>query len=186
MAINPPSISALAAGLLVSGACGGVVGWKLRDADYQRHLKQDAAAAAKATTKALEHRDRGEAISQSTREEKSRVDAQTRIVYQTIEKEVPRLVTETKIEKVVVAGGGLPAGFVWTFNNAASNSSAPFPTGTDRDAPTGVDLSDLARTTAGNFELYHHCAAEVAAWHDWYNRLKAEWPTPLPPSTKKD
>lgn len=159
----------------VGAVCTGL-GWKVRDRDYQEHLKKDAQAQVTATqaARAVEHK--AEDISQGVREEVAKEQARTQVIYKTITEKVPVYVTQTKIEKRVVASGGLPAGFVWTYNGAASNSEAPLPTGIDPDTPSGVDLSTVASVTAGNFALYHQCRADLRGWQTWYEKLKATWP----------
>lgn len=162
----------------------GTLGWKLRDADYQAHLKKDARIEARAqqVTRELEGRlDRG---TQAVREDVAVAQAHTEVVYRTVTKEVPVYVTRTQFEERVVAAGGLPAGFVWLHNQAASGSTAPLPPSTSPDAPTGLGMSDLAGVIAGNYAVCEDLRARDAAWTAWYERLLAEWPTSSPPSDK--
>lgn len=164
-------------GTHLAALAGGLgVGWKLRDADYQRHLKKEAVALEKAQGEARKQEAAQENTSQEVRDKVSSKQAHAEIVYRTVTKEVPVYVTRTKAEQKVVAGGGLPAGLVWAYNQSASNSPAPFPSGLDPDAPTGVNLSELASVTSGNFAVCHQYRAELEGWHSWYNQLKASWP----------
>lgn len=153
----------------------GYGGWKLRDADYQRHLKKDAAAAALAQVQARATERRLETAAQEVREEVSAEKVRTEIVYRTVTKEVPVYVTQTQFARDVDARGGLPAGFVWNYNQSASNSTAPFPSGLDPDAPTEVGVSTLALTTAGNFKVCHDWRSEVEGWREWYRGVYLIW-----------
>lgn len=165
--------------ILIGFACltSGAIGWSLRDADYQAHLKKDAQAEAHAQVEARKVEAKQEAQAQSVREIVTQKQAEAQVVYRTITQEVPVYVTRTQFEDRVVAGGGLPAGLVWLYNQAASGTAAPLPSGLNPDSPTGVDVSTLASTTAGNFSLYHACKAEVEGWHTWYDNLAASWPS---------
>lgn len=154
----------------------GFIGWKVRDADYQAHLKQEADAKVVAVEGVREAEARNEVITQDTREDVAQKQAQVQVVYRTVTKEIPVYVTQTKFEERVVADGGLPLGLVWSYNQSASNSTAPLPPGTDPDTPTGIGVSALAGTTAGNFAVCHSWREELQGWHAWYNRLEAEWP----------
>lgn len=154
----------------------GFMGWKLRDADYQRHLKGEAQAQVTTQIVTREVEGRNEEVSQSERDALATQQQKVQVVYRTTTKEIPVYVTHTEFEERVVASGGLPAGLVWTYNRSASNSEAPLPTGLDADAPAGVSVSELAGVTAGNFALCHTYRDEVGRWHSWYNRLLADWP----------
>lgn len=166
----------LIASHLAVALSAGFIGWKVRDADYQAHLKKEARVEVKAQQDTRKVEASNETLSQDHREKNAQAQQQVQVVYRTVTKEVPVYVTRTQFEEKVVAGGGLPAGFVWNYNQSASNSTAPFPTGLDPDTPTGLGMSALAGTTAGNFALCHSWRAELQQWHDWYNDLSAQWP----------
>lgn len=152
-------------------------GWKVRDADYQRHLRLDLKQVAAHEAAMRELEGRLEAQAEEARAEIEAAEAKTRVVYRTVTKEVPVYVTQTKFEERVVASGGLPAGFVWLHNNSAANSTAPFPSGLGPDTPTGLGMSDLAGTIAGNYALCYSYKAEAEGWRSWYDRLVKEWPS---------
>ncbi|KUJ04962.1 hypothetical protein AR275_20295 [Stenotrophomonas maltophilia] len=87
----------------------------------------------------------------------------------TITKEVPVYVTPT-----ADAACAVPVGFVHIHNAAASGDPAAGPAG-DPDAPaTGVALSAVAETVAGNYTTCHATAAQVVALQDLARRLQAE------------
>lgn len=163
----------------------GWAGWTIRDADYQAHLKKDARAAEQAQKDARQVELKLESGSQEVRDVVAQENVRTEIVYRTVTKEVPVYVTQTKFAQDVDAGGGLPAGLVWTYNRAASNSEAPIPPGLDPDAPTGTGVSTLATITAGNFALCYQWRAEAQGWRDWYEKLRADWPTAQAEEKKK-
>lgn len=164
---------AIGAGLILS-LVSGAGGWKLRDADYQRHLKEDARAQAKAQQKVTERVLQKEAVSADVREDRDTKREANRSTTQIIYREVPKYVTRTVFEDRLVAAGGLPAGFVWSFNQSASGDTTPLPARLSPDTPTGVDLSTVATVTAGNAELYRSCKADLEAWGSWYAKLTAQ------------
>ena len=133
--------------LLVGCAASGFMGWKLRDADYQRHLRHDAAEVAQAEKETRRLEAANESLVQQVRENKAQADAKTQVVYRTIIQEVPKYVTQTQFEERVVASGGLPAGFVWNYNQGVANATAPFPSGLDPDAPPDRDWETYLGTS---------------------------------------
>lgn len=172
--------------ILIALACtitGGVVGWKLRDRDYQAHLKQDAQQETLAvqTVRAIEGA--ADRITNETREAIAKKAAEREIVTRTITKEIPPYVTKTVFTERIDAGGGLPAGFVWVHNQAASGSTAPLPPGVDPDAPTGIGMPELADTLVHNYGECHAVREEAQGWRDWYVQLKKGWPTGASPDS---
>lgn len=161
-----PTLLALGAALLASSS--GFVGWKLRDSDYQAHLKRDAKQEAQ-WQKALRLVE-GEAdrIVTETRAKLDEKEVQRETVYRTITKEIPHYVTRTEFAERVVASGGLPAGLVWLHNQAASGSPVPLPSGLDPNAPTGVDVPELATVLTGNYSVCASYRNEAEAWREWY------------------
>lgn len=167
------------ASLLVCAGAGCFTGWKLRDGDYQRHLKQDAVAAAKTDKASRSIEQSLVTISSASRQRLDQKEVLIRTQFKTIVEKVPYYVTNTVQEKAVVAGGGLPLGFVWVHNAAALgvNPPAASPSGPQSGDPSGVDLSTLARVAAGNYELYHQCRARLEEWDSFYDQLTAKWPS---------
>lgn len=155
---------------LLVGAGGG---WKLRDADYQRHLREDAQHEVTAQQRVRQVEHRAEDHAQQARDQVARATEHTRIVYQTVTKEVPVYVTQTVFAQEVDASGGLPSGLVWLHNQAAANSTAPLPSSIDPGAPAGVGVSELASVLAGNYALCHQFRAEAEGWRSWYELNRA-------------
>lgn len=153
----------------------GFVGWKVRDSDYQAHLKKEAKAEVVVVQDVRKQEAQNETASQGHREELAQKQQEVQVVYRTVTKEVPVYVTQTQFEERVVADGGLPLGFVWSYNQSAANATAPLPSGTDPDTPTGLGMSALAGSLAGNFAVCHAYRAELEQWHAWYNDLEARW-----------
>jgi hypothetical protein len=157
-------------------AVAGTVGWQLRDRDYQAHLKEEAEDAVQVIRDVRDVEDRNEKVSQANREELSQKQQQVQVVYRTVTKEIPVYVTHTQFEERVVANGGLPLGFVWSYNQSVASATAPLPPGLNPDTPTGLGMSALAGNAAGNFAMCHAWRAELTQWHSWYNQLEASWP----------
>lgn len=79
----------------------------------------------------------------------------------------------------------VPRGFVRLHNEAAGqpgDSSRPaqaaaLPPGgpTDADAASGVALSEVGGTVAGNYAQYQEVAGRLVAWQTWYKGALAAW-----------
>lgn len=175
--------------LLASAAGGGVVGWQLRDRDYQSHLKDDREAERKAQEEARKLEGVLEDGSQTVRDEKAERDA--RIVYrtQTLIKEVPYYVPQTSVSVAAVdTSGGLPSGLVFLHNRAADPDHAPdtLPSGLTADTPSGIGLPELTGTVVSNYGTCQAYRSEALSWRSWYEKLVAEWPrTDLDPRKEK-
>ena len=156
------------------GACGasGIVGWKVRDYDYQQHLKADAEALLKASERARNTEATNEQtssiIGQRVEVEKERI----RTVTQTIIKEVPVYVTNEADDRCTV-----PDGAVRLLDAAASgNPPAPYAPGESPDAPSGHDLSGVVSSVVNNYGYTHELEATVKGWQDWYAQVVKDWP----------
>ena len=167
-----PKLALLGAAL--SLALGGYGGWKLRDADYQEHLKRDAQEDAQWQKSLRLVEGEADRIVQEVRDWGTVEKSQVEVRYRTIEKRIPEYVTRTVFEERVVASGGLPAGLVWLHNQAAAGGSpVPLPSGLDPDAPTGLGVSDLAGVLTRNYALYQQCSIDLQAWGRWYDQQLA-------------
>jgi hypothetical protein len=161
-------------------ALGSGIGWKLRDGDYQRHLKQDAQLDAKAVTLARAAEQASLKASEVIRSQQETKEAAIRTVYRTITKEVPVYVPQSSpASQALDTAGGLPLGLVWSYNAAllgGDPQSASVP-GLSSSDPSGVDLPTLARVEAGNLEVLNICRSRLEAWDKFYGELRASWPT---------
>jgi len=158
---------------VVALLAAGAVGYELGHTQYLHLQTQVAQQATKSATTEVIRIVKAQAVSTQVAQEDADQQAQVRTVTQTIVKEVPKYVTQTVYADRVVHDGGLPVGFVWNHNQAASGDPTPAPTGTDLDAPSGVDLSALANTIADNYGLYHSCRASLSHWEEWYAKEKS-------------
>ncbi len=173
--IPTPLLLALSAALVSVSAFGG---WKLRDSDYQRHLAAEARAAGGADLAARTDEHKAEAAATASRTLADAGKAQAEIVYRTVTKEVPTYVTQTPAAQAVVSAGGLPAGFVWGYNQSVTAALDPLPPGLSPSAPTGIDMSTLAEVTAGNLAVCRTYRSEALGWRDWYARVAALYNQP--------
>lgn len=89
-------------------------------------------------------------------------------------------VTKTLVQKVnvyVPAAADtkcvVPVGFVRFHDAAAAGLSGP--SGGPDETPSGVPLSAVALTLAGNYGIAHDWRAEALGWRDWYVKEKAAW-----------
>ena len=178
-ALSPYKALALVATHLSVLAAGTWLGWTIRDADYQAHLKKDKAEALAQEREVRKIEGQLEAESQKVRDNVTQREGTVRIVYRDVVKEIPRYVTQTVFEERVRADGGLPAGFVFLYNKAASNDpEATLPSGIDPDTPTGLDLSALTSVATGNLGVCHSYRIEAEAWREWYAVVEKGWPKP--------
>lgn len=81
---------------------------------------------------------------------------------QTIIKEIPVYVTEASDSACVV-----PRGFVRLHNAAAAGDRLPEPAGSPDAAPSGVALSAVAETVAGNYGSCRETAEQLIALQAW-------------------
>lgn len=158
---------ALTAGLSLALGFGG--GWKLRD--WQ--AAEAAQKAARAETRALQKTlaiERGAA--RASADIGAKVEARTeavRTVTRTIIERVPAYVSPAADARCV-----LPLGFVRVHDAAALGlSPAPAAAGQSDEAASGLELSDVARTVAGNYGICHEAVEQVTGWQDFYRELQA-------------
>ncbi len=86
---------------------------------------------------------------------------EVKVAGETIIKEVPIYVTKESDARCVI-----PAGFVRVHDDAAANRVSE-PTGNAHAAPSGVALSAVAETVAGNYATCHQNAEQLKAIQDW-------------------
>lgn len=165
------AILAVIAAILMS--LSGVAGWKLRDADYQRHLKADAQAALTASEGARRVEGKNEETATDIGRQVEEAKTEIQIVTRTLIKEIPIHVTREADAHCVV-----PLGFVRLHDAAATGNPAPtYAPGESPDQASGTDLSTVAGTVADNYGYTRELEAQVTGWQDWYERVKADWPT---------
>ena len=150
----------------------GAAGWRVRDHDYQMHLKADSEAALKASEQAREveqtSTDTSNQIGLQVEEAKERI----RYVNRQILKEVPVYVTQESDARCVV-----PDGAVRVLDAASTgNPPVPYGPGQSPDAPSRHDLSGLVSNVVGNYGYTLELEAQVKGWQDWYAEQKANWP----------
>jgi hypothetical protein len=165
------------AAICLSGV-SGLAGWKLRDGDYQRHLKADARAALVASEGAREVEATNEEIGNEIGQEVETAKATIRYVTRTLIKEVPIYVSQEADARCVV-----PVGFISVLNHAATGSApSPDPSGQPAgpeqglDDDSGVELSTVATSVVENYGYTRELEARVTGWQDWYQRVRANWP----------
>lgn len=157
--------AALGAAMLIVGFGSG---WTVRD----WKAGADATRAAKAETKAavrVIYRERAQA-DVTSRVGAAAAKAQIEIRYrtETLIKEVPVYVTVEADRQCVV-----PVGFVRLHDAAAAGSAIPEPAGVADDAPSGVALSAIAATVAGNYGDYQAVSRQLTDLQDWVRQQQA-------------
>jgi hypothetical protein len=86
---------------------------------------------------------------------------------ETIEKEVPKHVTQEDDRRCVV-----PIGFVRSYDAAVANDRDPGAAGVDERAASGIPLSVVAETDAFNLTLGHAWRKRAAACIEAYNAVR--------------
>lgn len=159
------AVLALLAGVHHHGVGAGVAKERAAEAKRLERARKDVA---KRTAKA-------EAISADAQAglERERVRIETRTV--TLIKEIPVYVSPAADARCVI-----PVGFVRFHDAAASEATLPAASGGSLDAPSGVDLSAVAETIAGNYGAAFQWRAEALTWRAWYRDQKAAWDKPPP------
>ena len=102
----------------------------------------------------------------------AKLAAERREIFITLQKEVPVYVTSLADSRCIV-----PRGFVQHHDAAAAARAAPDPgpAGGPVDADSGIALSAVAGTVAGNYAICHDAIAEVRRWREWYAEFSAQW-----------
>lgn len=149
------------------------VGWKVRDYDFQKHLKADAEAALDASEAAREVEGKNEEISQDVGREVEEAKTQIQYVTRTLIKEVPIHVTAESDNRCVV-----PLGAVRVLDAAATgNPTISYAPGESADQASGVELSGVVSNVTDNYGYTRELEAQVIGWQDWYERVRKDWPT---------
>lgn len=154
-------VGAVAALLLSGGAYikGRLDGEALADAEHQK-------AATIASEKARDIEAKAASITVDVGQKHAEALAEIVVVNRIITREVPRYVTIEADRRCDV-----PAGFV-SLHDAAAGGRVPEVSGTagSPDDPSGVALSAVAATVAGNYGTCHAAIEQVKAWQEWWGR----------------
>ena len=154
----------------LTSAAGGVIGYKVRDAAFQRHLKKDAEAVARISTASAK-------ISQTISTQLATKQGAIAALTQQLQDRTP-IYVNAKAPCVNGPSGGadVTVGFARMHDYAARGVPAPAdPGGAALGAPAGVGMPALIGTVGGNYGLCHQWKAEVEAWREWYPRQKMVW-----------
>lgn len=167
----PHLLMGATAGVLIAGLIGGVCGYKLRDADYQRHLKADTERALKdqqdvtRLVTALGKINAGVAHLKQERD---------RLISETTQNNLGRISTYVPASKSCPS---VTVGFGLLHDYGARGQSAPVsgPPGVNLSAPAGIDLPTVAGTIQRNYDVCYKWRSEALAWREWYDRNRAAW-----------
>lgn len=159
------------AAICLSGV-SGLAGWKLRDADYQSHLKADARAALTASEGARKIEGKNEATATDVGRQVEEAKTEIQYVSRTIIQKVPEYVTSDADARCVV-----PLGFVRLHDaSATGNPPAPAAPGEPNDADSGLALSQVVPVIADNYAYTRTLEAQVIGWQTWFAAVQADWP----------
>lgn len=149
------------------------VGWKVRDYDFQKHLKADAEAAQRASEAAREVEGNNEQIGTDVGQQVEEAKTQIQYVTRTLIKEVPIHVTAESDNRCVV-----PLGAVRVLDAAATgNPTISYGPGESADQASGVELSGVVSSVTDNYGYTRELEAQVIGWQEWYERVRKDWPT---------
>ncbi len=149
------------------------VGWKVRDYDFQKHLKADAEAAQRASEAAREVEGHNEEIGNDVGQQVEEAKTQIQYVTRTLIKEVPTHVTVESDNRCVV-----PLGAVRVLDAAATgNPTISYGPGESADQASGVELSGVVSSVTDNYGYTRELEAQVIGWQEWYERVRKDWPT---------
>lgn len=147
--------------LTLAGAAGFGLAWRMQEkriatlrADQKIREATDAAIIAHWQKRAAEIRER--IVVKYVQKQ-----AEIREVTKEIVREVPVFVPPEADAACVI-----PNGFVRVHDAAAQGVLPGAPAGTDA-APSGVALSSVASTVAGNYGICHECEAQLKALQGW-------------------
>lgn len=155
------AIALVAAGLMFS-AGWSVHSWKVGAAETKTVIRYVRVAAAQGAV--------------NTQVAATTAAATERVVWRirTIRERIPVYVTVQADARCIV-----PRGFVRLHDLAAQGLDPGLPGGpaADADADSGLALSAVADTVAGNYGTAHLLEERVKAWEAWYDGQKAAWAT---------
>lgn len=157
---------------------------------YQPHLKKDAQAVARTGIAARRIEGTTTQIATEARDALDNKKETERVVTRSIVKAIPVYLPASRPQEGTQGGTSgealgsghpalyLPVGFGRLHDYAALgvDPPVPAPSGEPLAAPSGIGLSALAETLAGNYGVCRQDAAEVEAWRGWYRKEAAAWP----------
>lgn len=169
--LNPTVLYAIVGAFLLGSLSGAFATYKIMS-------WREGAALAEAAVKTIEVTHEQSAVTNDV--EQKAAEQQIKIVtrYKTITKEVPVNVTAKADAQCVI-----PRGFVRVHDIAATGmpsvpGAAGEPNGgtSDADSPSGVSLSTVATTVAGNYGTYQQVVAQLLDLQAWVRRQHAVMP----------
>ena len=163
---------------LTAGVClaiGAASGWTVRDWKAGSNAAAAAKAEAKETRRTL-NRERGQSdLTTSIETAAAKAQGEIRWRTQTLIREVPVYVTPDADNRCIV-----PVGFVRVHDAAAASGPLPEPSSLADDAPSGVALSAVAATVAGNYGQYEAVSRQLTDLQKWVREQQALTNDPRP------
>jgi len=159
--------------LMIGLTLGAAGTWKVRDWMAAEAALRQAQADLRGAIRVGERTQQAATITQDVGQAVEAVRAETRVVYRTITERIPVYVTPEIDRDYPV-----PVGFVRLHDAAAAGGAAPALSdrpGEPADAPSGVPLSAVADTVAGNYAGCADDRARLKGWQDWYTEQRAAW-----------
>ena len=150
-------------------------GWTLRDWKQGRDDAVQAEADAASARTVVRNTHRSAEITQDAGAATEARREAVRVEYRTIYERIPVYVTQDADRAVDV-----PVGFVRVHDAAAEGSAAALPDrpGEPVDTPSGVALSAVADTVAGNYAQCLDWREQLIGWQDWYAEQLEAWGDP--------
>lgn len=178
-------IALLAGGWFISCLGSGWIGYKISDAEYQRHLSKEAKAVTVAVKKVAKVETQQSDVAREESDNRQARDAKTEVVYRTITNTIREYMPDAAPRPDCPAP--VPVGFALVFDSAFRGddpSKIPAAANADVLADTGISLLTVADTTALNAKLCRVDRSEVLAWRAWYDRNDKIWRTMYPEAYK--
>lgn len=165
--MNPYIVAAGAASLVLASVGGGVVGYKVRDSAFQKHLKKDAEQAARITAASSK-------ITLSVATVLAARQGEIAALTQQLQNRTPLYVPAAPCVNRSDGTADVTVGFARLHDYAASGALPGAPSG-PISAPSGVGMPAVSDTITRNYGVCHKWEAEVEAWREWYTRQKMVW-----------
>lgn len=161
LALIGAALVALGGGAYWAGVSTERAKWREKEAAKLADARAVNARLLEATTKVTAD------VGAAHEQERERI----RIVYRTLYREVPRVLTPE-----VDRDYPLPVGLIRLHDAAAAGAPlVPDAAGRADDAPSEVAASDLAGAVVDNYETAHQCRATVLAWQAWWREQSQAW-----------
>lgn len=172
--LNPWALVGMLAGGIVLMGIGGVGGYKIGEAKFEKLRAEYALEAQKALSDALAKEKENGRVALEEANKQAAVQTALAEEARANRNEVVKVVN-VPVTKII-ASNCVPVGILRVLSNAARDSSkrVSLPTGQRDDSCARVDWATVTGRLADDYARARSCQAELAGFQSWWNRVKPE------------